>query len=62
MTRSRKLPFYLEIKNTLEERILLGGQLAPGERFPSEDDLSKEFGVSPSTVKRAIAVLVSDGW
>lgn len=60
MTRSRKLPFYLEIKNTLEERILLG-QLAPGERFPSEDDLSKEFGVSPSTVKRAIAVLVSDG-
>lgn len=60
MNSSGKLPLYLAIKNTLEERILLG-QFAPGEKFPSEEELSKEFGVSTSTIKRTIGVLVSDG-
>lgn len=60
MTSSGKLPLYLAIKNKLEDRILLG-QLAPGEKFPSEEELSREFGVSTSTIKRTIGVLVSDG-
>lgn len=60
MTNSGKLPLYLAIKNELEGRIL-SGQLAVGEKFPSEAELSKEFGVSTSTIKRAIGVLVSDG-
>ncbi|HBG00195.1 MAG TPA: hypothetical protein DDW87_01285 [Firmicutes bacterium] len=60
MTSPAKLPHYLAIKNELEKRIL-SGQLAAGQKFPSEEELSKEFSVSPSTVKRAIGVLVSDG-
>ncbi len=54
------LPHYLAIKNELERRII-SGQLRAGERFPSEEELSQEFGVSTSTIKRAIGVLVADG-
>lgn len=60
MTNPGKLPHYLLIKDELEKRIL-SGQLTQGRKFPSEEDLSKEFGVSTSTVKRAIGVLVSNG-
>lgn len=59
MRVSVKLPHYLRIKADLQNRIL-SGDLAPGERLPSEAELSKEFGVSISTIKRAIAALVSD--
>ncbi len=55
-----KLPLYLSIKDELEKRIL-SGRLPSGQKFPSEEDLSKEFGVSTSTIKRAIGVLVSNG-
>jgi len=54
-----KLPHYLRIKTDLQNRIL-SGDLAPGERLPSEAELSQEFGVSISTIKRAVAALVSD--
>ena len=54
------LPHYLAIKNELERRII-SGQLKAGDRFPSEEELSQEFNVSTSTVKRAIGVLVADG-
>ncbi|HHT90083.1 MAG: GntR family transcriptional regulator [Bacillota bacterium] len=60
MSSPAKLPHYLAIKNELEKRIL-SGQLGAGQKFPSEEELSKEFSVSSSTVKRAIGVLVSDG-
>lgn len=60
MKNSGKLPHYLAVKNELEKRIL-EGQYVPGEKFPSEEELSREFAVSTSTIKRAIGVLVSNG-
>ena len=61
MSSPAKLPHYLAIKNELEKRIL-SGQLGAGQKFPSEEELSKEFSVSSSTVKRAIGVPSPTVW
>ncbi|PSN11583.1 GntR family transcriptional regulator [filamentous cyanobacterium CCP5] len=37
------------------------GQYAPGERLPSEFDLGEKFGVSRTTVRRAISNLIQQG-
>ena len=38
-----------------------GGQLAPGDRLPTEADLSKRFGVARTVVREAISLLRYDG-
>lgn len=38
-----------------------GGQLAPGDRLPSEAELSKRFGVARTVVREAISLLRYDG-
>jgi GntR family transcriptional regulator len=38
------------------------GRLKVGDRLPSEDCLSREFGVSPLTVRQALASLVEEGY
>lgn len=60
MNSTGNLPYYLRIRNELQERILRG-RLTPGDKLPAEEELAKQFGVSPSTVKRAIGLLVADG-
>lgn len=37
------------------------GQLRPGERLPAERDLAREFGVSRSTLRQALAALEAAG-
>ncbi len=44
----------------LERRILVG-DLAPGERLPTEDELSQLFGVSRSVIRDAVRRLVARG-
>jgi GntR family transcriptional regulator len=51
---------YRRIADDLREQIL-SGQLAPGERMPSEHDLAQRYSTSRPTVRRAIAVLRSEG-
>lgn len=51
-------PAYATVARHLRERIL-AGQLAPGQRLPSEPELSTEFGVGRSTVREALKVLAS---
>ncbi|MEZ5762346.1 MAG: FCD domain-containing protein [Paracoccaceae bacterium] len=43
------------------ERLILQGILRPGERLPSERDLSERLGVSRPSLREAIAALESDG-
>jgi len=40
---------------------LVGGDLTPGERFPSELELIARYGVSRGTVREAVASLVHEG-
>ena len=52
---------YLRIKDWLRESIEKG-DYRPGERIPSEYELTQRFGVSRSTVRQAISELVLEGW
>jgi GntR family transcriptional regulator len=64
------LPFSIELKPGLPmaEQILyavkkavVGGQLAPGDPFPSVRALSQELRINPNTAHKVIAALVSQG-
>ncbi len=51
---------YMQIMDSLIDQIE-NGQLKPGEKLPSERDLSLQLGVSRMTVRRAINDLVTNG-
>src|SRR5271163_4378024 len=64
------LPFSIELKPGLPvaEQILfavkkavVGGQLPPGDRFPSVRVLSQELRINPNTAHKVIAALVAQG-
>jgi GntR family transcriptional regulator len=48
------------VRQDLADRIARG-DLAPGERLPTEQELRDQFGVSRVTVRRALASLARDG-
>src|SRR3954454_22725811 len=54
--------------NNLVEQVLTrlgadirGGRLAPGDRLPTEQELTAEMGVSRTVVREAVAALRADG-
>ena len=53
------IAYYRQIANTLIIRIQ-SGQYSPGERLPSDRDLSEEFGHNRHTVRRALDLLESE--
>lgn len=53
-------PQYLKVKNHLREGIA-SGRWRPGERLPSESELTETFGVSRMTVNRALRELHQEG-
>jgi GntR family transcriptional regulator len=53
-------PLYRRIQADLRERIQ-GGELAPGSRLESEQELMARYDVSRATVRQALAGLVGDG-
>jgi GntR family transcriptional regulator len=64
------LPFSIELKPGLPvaEQILfavkkavVGGQLRPGDKFPSVRVLSQELRVNPNTAHKVVAALVNEG-
>ncbi len=58
--RVKPLPQYRLIRDHLVARIR-AGELKPGDRVESENELGARFGVSRLTVQRAIRELVSEG-
>lgn len=54
------IPMYKQVLNILSDQIA-AGELAPGDRIPSEAELIDQFGVSRITVRAAISELVEDG-
>lgn len=55
-----EIPLYGKVEETLAAEIARG-DLRPGDRLPSEDELLTRFGVSRITVRRAIQNLIQKG-
>lgn len=55
-----KQPLHMAISEQLKADIE-GGDYEPGDRLPSEFDLGEQFGVSRTTIRKAIANLIQQG-
>jgi GntR family transcriptional regulator len=64
------LPFSIELELGLPvteqilfavKKALVGGQLRPGDKFPSVRVLSQELKINPNTAHKVIAALVAEG-
>jgi DNA-binding GntR family transcriptional regulator len=60
ITPDREGTAYRQLANVLRERIS-SGSFSAGQRLPSEKDLHDEFGLARETVRRALAILRSEG-
>lgn len=54
------IPLYYQLKHLLKEKIQ-GGELAPGARIPTEEELCKEYRISRTPVRQALMDLVREG-
>ena len=52
---------YAALMEELKEKIL-SGEIRPGDRLPSENELSVGYGLSRHTVRKALAILVNEGY
>lgn len=60
ITKLRAPPAYQLISEELQ-RLILAGQLKPGQQLPSETELAGRFGVNRSTLREGIRQLESEG-
>ncbi|MDN4067049.1 GntR family transcriptional regulator [Paenibacillus vini] len=58
---NRKIPKYMQLKQELLSW-LQSGKLQPGAQFPSENEISEQFGLSRQTVRQTFGELEKDGW
>lgn len=61
MDRSSPLPLYVQLENSLMERIRVQ-QLEPGDQLPTEAEIEVEFAVSRATIRTALNHMVADGY
>jgi len=54
------IPRYFQLKGILEKR-LQSGEYQPGDKFPTDDELCQEYGLSRGTVRRAVEILIDAG-
>jgi GntR family transcriptional regulator len=52
-------PVYLQLRDALTERIARG-DWKPGQIIPNEDELAREFRVSPGTMRKALSLMESE--
>lgn len=55
-----KVPPFRRIANELRAEILRG-DLAPGDRIPTQEQLEQRFGASRATVRKGVALLAAEG-
>lgn len=60
LRKESHVPLYFQLVIILENRIETGGY-KPGQRFPSEQELCDEFGVSRAVVRPALEILEREG-
>lgn len=56
----KDIPLYRQLDAILRDQIA-GGQIQPGDRFPSEAELCLRYGVSRATVRQALEALENEG-
>jgi GntR family transcriptional regulator len=56
-----ELPIYLQIVEDMKEKIK-SGILKPGDIIPSENSLCETYNVSRMTVRKGLAILISEGY
>lgn len=56
---NRLIPLYYQVEHVIRQRIM-NGEYAPGAQIPSENELSREMGVSRVTVREALRGLVRE--
>jgi GntR family transcriptional regulator len=54
-------PKFLSISDSVIEKIK-SGELQPGDKIPSENDLIKSFGVSNTTARKSLLEIENRGW
>ena len=52
---------YFQVMDRLRQQIL-SGEIKPGGKLPSENELSREYGISRHTVRKALRILENDGY
>ena len=57
--RNHSVPLYYQLENILREKIR-SGEYRPGDPFPTEEQLIKEYKVSRITVRQALSALEKD--
>ena len=60
-TMATDSPRYREVREAIAARIA-SGDLAPGDRLPSERALQEQFSCARSVIRQALAALARDGW
>ena len=60
LARDSAVPLYAQLEEIFRAQIA-GGQWAPGDRIPSENELNRIFNVSRMTVRGVLTRLVEDG-
>lgn len=59
-TYQHEIPIYLQLIDIMRSRIIDGSYRA-GDRLPSIRDMALEYGVTPNTIQRALAVFEQEG-
>lgn len=59
-TDAEGVALYVRIRQTLRDQIA-AGELKPGDRLPSEDELALRFGVSRMTLRNSVSELIDEG-
>lgn len=60
MINTTGLPRYIQVRETLNAQIQ-AGELQPGNKLPSEDQLADQFGVSRMTIRKSLDDLIAAG-
>ncbi len=58
--KSSHIPAYAQLQEKLRGQIM-GKRVAPGDRLPSENDLSRQYRISRMTVRQALRGLIREG-
>jgi GntR family transcriptional regulator len=60
LTKTEGVALYVQVRETLRDQ-LKAGELKPGQKLPTEDELATQFGVSRMTLRQGVADLIDEG-
>ncbi|WP_280769604.1 GntR family transcriptional regulator [Salipaludibacillus daqingensis] len=61
VNKSSSIPLYVQVKDILEKEIQ-SGSYEPGDKLPTEKELTKRFDISRMTLRQATNALVEEGF